>query len=236
MKKMTVILYDGGFKRTAPALPSLSNQTIKDDCQFIWLELYDKVFLEVEKYDFIKIEKLNKNPNDTKEISYCYNKGLDMAEGKYFVLCDPCLWLPENCLEFIYNFHEENENHFTFNYESRGKDENIARVLTKSYVSDAIKKYKTDIFKIKKGNMGCMSTTLTENYRGVDGFDIIGKNVTNHLKLCMIRMKNKYGLIDIGLDKMVYHPFHTRGRKPEKELMKTIVNKYKKENITRAKT
>jgi len=235
MKKMTVIIYDAGFKKTSPALPSLSNQTIKNDCQFIWLELYDKVFPEVKKYDFIQIEKLNMISQDTKEISYCYNKGLEMAEGKYFVLCDPCLWLKEDCLEYIYNFHENNEKCFTFNHEHRGRDENIANILTKTYIKNANEKYKNDIFKIKKGNMGCMSTTLTEYYRGVGGFDIIGKQVTNHLKLCMIRMKNKYSLREVGLDDIVYHPFHPRGKKPEKVLMKKIVEKYKNEKTIRAK-
>ena len=232
---MTVILYDAGFKKTAPALQSLNNQTLKNDCQFIWLELYDKVFSEVKKYNFIDIEILNKNPQVTKEISYCYNRGLDMAEGKYFVLCDPCLWLPEDCLEKIYDFHENNEKCFTFNHESRGRNDTIAVNLTKNYILDAIGWYKDDIFKIKRGNMGCMSTALTEYYRGVGGFDIVGKQVTNHLKLCMIRMKNKYGLKDIGLDNMVYHPFHIRGKKPEKVLMKEMVRKYKKGKIIKAK-
>ena len=66
-------------------------------------------------------------------MGYCYNAGLSLAKGKYFMLVDHCLWFPPNTLEAIYNFHEENPGSFTYNLERRGKNKEIRHLLTKQY-------------------------------------------------------------------------------------------------------
>ena len=232
MKKITAIVYDGGFKDSAPALQSLKNQTILNDVQVIWIEYYNKIFPPVKDYKFITTITLNlQGPKSgpTKnypDMSYCYNAGLSIAEGEYFILVDPCLWFPPNTLENIYKFHKEHPQVFTFNHEMRGKNTNNRHILTNQYFKD-ISKFKGDIVKVKKTNRGCMSCTRTEYYKGVDGFDSYPVVLFNHLTLCLIRMKNKYHLKEVGLPQRVYHPFHPRTQKTTKEQGTKILNEYK---------
>jgi len=232
MKKFTIILYDGGFKDSAPALLSLKNQSILSDIEVIWIEYGNKIYNEVSKYDFIKRVKLGMTkPID---ISYCYNTGLSMATGKYFMLVDPCLYFKSDTLQKIYEYHEKNENRFTWNKELRGNNIEFRKELTTKYYKDINPILLKDNLKLKNGNMGCMSCTLTSNYRDVNGFDTFDYPVTNHLKLCMIRMMNKFGLQTEAIDHIVYHPFHPRGKKANKDMMKRIVNSFKNKKTVMA--
>jgi hypothetical protein len=133
-------------------------------------------------------------------------------------------------MSYIYEFHTQHENTFTFNHEARGKGNKARVALTKQYVPNALEKYKQDIFKIKKGNMGCLSCTTTANYISVDGFDMTSKPLSNHLNLCLIRMKNN-GVKEVALPARAYHPFHPRGAKTHKDAGKALACEYKTSNV-----
>jgi hypothetical protein len=226
--KMTVILYDGGFKDSAPALMSLQHQTILPDIQVLWIEYKDKVFSKVRDFPFVRPIKLNRRGKT--DNSYCYNTGLSMATGKLFVLVDPCLWMAPDTLENICGFHTKHPRYFTYNQEARGKNDRLRFELTDKYYP-TMNKFKSDTHKIKKGNVGCLSCAPTEFFWGVGGFDMFNTVYTNHLKLCSIRMQNKYGLKLKMLDQQVYHPFHPRGKKGNKDEMRALVRRYKKEKV-----
>ena len=45
--KLTVVIFDGGYKESAPMLESLKNQTILDELQVLWIEMHCKIYKEV---------------------------------------------------------------------------------------------------------------------------------------------------------------------------------------------
>lgn len=226
MPRITCILYDGGFKDSAPALQSLKHQTIIDDIQVIWIEYGKILYPQVKKFNFVEPIVLGRK--DSFDASVCYNIGLDKAEGDYFMLVDPCLWFSPDTIEHIVNYHKNNKEIFTYNWEIRGKNKKNRFLLTKKYMEN-VSSLKADFKKIKKTNRGCMSCTKTEYFKGVNGFDVLHPPVTNGLTLCLIRIINKYKINVVGLEKKIYHPFHPRGKKADKERMKNLVNKFKSE-------
>ena len=138
----------------------------------------------------------------------------------------------------IYEFHEKNPNHFTFNQEYRGKDDKKREYLTYNHPENFDEVIENDNIKIKNNNMGCMSCALTQNFKDVNGFDVFNNFVvTNYLNLCLIRMTNKFGLVKTKLDNPpVFHPWHPRkSKKPdEKKFMIKLNKKFQNEKIINA--
>jgi len=242
-KLATIILYDAGFKDSAPALLSLANQTIIDSVQVIWIEYYKTIFPKVMEFDFITPTRLNMSLRQIFNISYCYNAGLMLAKGKYFTLIDPCLWFPPNFLELIYKYHEKHgPNLFTYNHELRGYDRSHRSILTKTCPPDLHKffgEYKVP-GRLKTNNLGCASTSLTRYFKEVNGFDIFDRHRNllvdrNSLGLCVFRMVNKFGIDITVLPQVAYHSWHpVRGTKHTK-LLQAKLREYKENSsITQA--
>jgi len=221
-KKVTVILFDGGYKDAAPALLSLANQTILDDIQVLWVEFYDKVFGKVTDYPFVTQVKLNRPKGQPFHVSYCFNAGLLLAEGKYLCVVDPCLWFQPNVILRALTHHRKNSNSFTSFIEARdrgGKIKDFRFRLEKEYFP-VFSQYNVTRIKwhVRNTNRGCLPMFPTKMCRELNGFDIYHgggmKGKINDLcdrpsvGLCYWRMINKFNIKVVELKSLVYHAWH----------------------------
>lgn len=215
MKKITVVLFDGSYKDTSPALESLANQTIIDDLQVLWVEFFRTPFAAVQHYDFITQVTLDHSTLVPFHVAYCLNVGLMLAECKYFVIVDPCLWIPPNTLENDLDFHESTRDYtFTYHHERRGKskDKHLALKDLNDY------RAKSTDWELRKGNVGAMPMTYTALIKAVNGYDIFtsGRTAGKHNDmsdrpspgLCYWRLNNGFNLRTVVREQEIYHPWH----------------------------
>lgn len=215
--KITVVIYDAGFKETSPALETLANQTILEDLQIFWVDYSNKIFSKVFNYDFITPVVLNLPiiPKYKWDIAYCYNVGLWLANGEFICLMDPCLWGPPDAFERILEELQNNPYDFIYSIEhfSRYGGSNNAKILTDKYNSNINNIKKREMqkkVKIKLDNTGCMWTVRTEYAHEVGGFDILDDPPGNSDTLCLNRMRNRFNIKSIAVNLPMYHPCHPR--------------------------
>jgi len=206
MKKISIILFDNGYKTYAPALMSLSNQTIINDCEIFWIEYGDKLFPEVLNYDFVTPIMLKKK--ETFNVSYCYNAGAYLASNSYvWLLLDPCLWCYPTFLEDLYNFHLKNTC-MSHNIELRGNENEPHPVeYSDVFYEDFIVKHGGYI----DTNFGCGTAIRTEYVKDLGGFDCLIEGdgtINNSVRLFYFRAKNKYNMQKKLITKILYHAWH----------------------------
>jgi hypothetical protein len=240
--KITIMLFDGGYKDSAPALLCLAHQTILSDLQILWVEYYDAILSKVYEFDFITRVKLGIDRKALFNTAYCHNTGIKLAKSKYFVILDPCLWFSPDLFERIYNFREANQDvTFTYQREIRSNDQKNRFFLTDNYFSkieDFYKRQWND--QVIGKNFGCVSTFKTDQCRTVNGFDIFytsdDKLVDRaSVSLCLDRLKNKFGGRVIPLDPAVLHSWHPMEDAPvNAAFMNGVEANYRAKGVTQA--
>jgi hypothetical protein len=250
MAKMTVLVYDAGYKDSSPALLALKNQTMFDDLKIFWVEYYDKIYDGALSCDYVTKIKLNFPKKALYNVGYCYNTGLMLSEGGLFTILDPCLWFPKDCFERIYKCHQENPNSFTYNWEQYGTQMQDRFDLSRQTV-DSIEELGTLTGRLKSGNLGCLSTYRRKKLLDINGFDVFKRSDPEYkdnkalvdrglVSMAVERLITKHNIKKCRVNSTAYHAAHPKyddvpkgayNRKPIKAIMSAL----KTGNVTRAR-
>lgn len=105
-------MVDGSFRESFHSIDFFCTQTLlPEDFEVIWVEYHDTVQAELEKrvaaYPNAKIIKLCRS--DEYHSSYCFNAGIEAAQGEVLVIPDADVAVEPHFLETVWREHQTNE-------------------------------------------------------------------------------------------------------------------------------
>lgn len=107
--KISVIMIDGGFRDNVYSAEYFSRQDFdENEYEVIWVDYFDKPNLKLKEIDKVKVITLNKT--DEYHSSYCFNKGIEVAQGELLVIPDADQIVKPDFLTRIWEKHKKCNN------------------------------------------------------------------------------------------------------------------------------
>ena len=205
--KISVIMYDGGYRERFHIIDCLNNQTIdKDMYEILWVEHFDKVKPELERKENVKIIKLNRKP--PLFISYCWNEGIKRGTGDLLVLIDGDVYIDNYFLETVLEDHVKNEELVMYFYRLEEPKPLVPPRKLKPIDPGYLKKVCRLTNPVNYG--GCLTVRkkwLLE-VNGYEQFECFAGDVYAGGKELYTRFKNLGLHVKWNPKVMLYHPWH----------------------------
>lgn len=120
--RISIVMVDGGFRESYHAIDFFCNQTIPaEDYELLWVEYYDKINpqlqQEIDKYPNARIILLNQTGEY--HSSYCFNAGIEAAQGELILIPDADLVVERDLLQRVWDEHQTDDRlvMYLFRYE-----------------------------------------------------------------------------------------------------------------------
>lgn len=210
--KLSVIMFDGGFREKFHMVDYLNRQTLpKDECELIWVEYYGEIKDELKQKPNLKIITLNNSKNTSEHSSYCFNEGIRLSRGEVLVIIDADQAVEPTFLETIKKEHEKCDD--LVMYMQRWDESEEDHHPEKSYDIEYLKSVCrfTNAF-----NYGGCLTVRKKWLLKINGYDcdplFRGLHATG--KDCYTRLKNLGLHVKWHPTERLYHPWHPGGLAP----------------------
>lgn len=206
IKKISVIMVDGGFRERFHLIDYLNRQTLpRDEYELIWIEFYSAVKEELKEKTNLKIITLNNSKEIPYHSSYCFNKGIQESKGDLIVVIDADQVVEPTFLETIKREHEK-------------CDELVMYIQRWDELKDqhqALKSYELEYLRsvcrfVNLNNYGACLTVRKKWLLKINGYeqDPLFAELHANDKDCYARFKNLGLHIKWHPAERTYHPWH----------------------------
>jgi cellulose synthase/poly-beta-1,6-N-acetylglucosamine synthase-like glycosyltransferase len=104
--KISVIMVDGSFREKTYGAEYFSRQDFpEDDFEVFWVEFYSSVPASVTSQKKVKVLTLNHLPEEKYHSSYCFNRGIEAAQGELIVIPDADQIVKPDFLSTLWEMH-----------------------------------------------------------------------------------------------------------------------------------
>lgn len=120
--KLSVILWDCGFREKTHAVDAYLNQSLDpDNYEIIWVEFYDRVLEAIKKYQdqYKNVRYVCLHQSGTAQYGMCINEGVRLAQGELLVISDGDVIVPDDFLENELALHAQSGTMPFINYHRR---------------------------------------------------------------------------------------------------------------------
>lgn len=115
--KISVIMVDGGFRENTYGAEYFSKQDFpENDFEIFWIEFYSKVPESVRAQHKVKVLTLNRPFDEVYHSSYCFNKGIESAQGELIVIPDADQIVKPDFLSKLWVMHAQHEKLLIYPY------------------------------------------------------------------------------------------------------------------------
>lgn len=218
--KMSIIMIDGGFREQIFSAEYFSRQDFPaEDYEIIWVEYYGKVHPALQKYPGVNIKLLGRE--GVYHSSYCFNGGIEAAQGDIIVIPDADLMVEKDFLSILYEEHKKNRELVLYFYRFCQEEEDYKK---DDFSFDYIKRT-TRLWDSNVSNYGGCLSVRKEWLLEIDGYEQHRAFATgNHGngKDVYTRLKNLGLYVKWHPHKYLYHPWHsgTAGAGADKKRVK----------------
>ncbi|WP_022846323.1 glycosyltransferase [Desulfurobacterium sp. TC5-1] len=208
MIKLSVIMWDCGFRERFHAIKSYLNQTLdKNVYEVIWVEFYSDVKEEVKKFadEHPNFRILTLKRSGKWQYGICVNEGVRIAKGDILVISDGDVVVDEKFLEDELRLHEKYLDLPFINYHRR-YDESAEPPV---YRYDLEYLNKVCVLVNPTNYAGCFSIKKRD-FVAINGYeeDMVFSGPSACAKDFYIRAKNAGYFIRWSPEKRLFHPWH----------------------------